>query len=340
MGLGPFSLLSLLYAIVGVRVVWQLIQNGRNTFDRSFSQYDRYLVDQAAFFVLVPVSVVLHELGHAVAIWSFGRDVVDYGFYGFAGYVAYDPTGMSATQGWIISAAGSLVNLILCGLAAGLALFWRPPFRAAWNELLIQFAWISGLNAFVLYPIMDLLSNLNGDWRQMYDSGEPMLTVIIIAVQVGVLGLGYVLATNPRWTARINQRCGVPNGFRRGLLGGLQPAVVPVRSLSPDQSTLHDVAERVTSGWPVHVTTALQPFGAGNAMSLQWQSGTRTSVVAVRMFTTGITEILRIPVVSSTQAGKPVLMQRWTDRPSADDLTIALRVAMETAQQSEVTHRT
>ena len=54
--------------MLGVRVVYQLARNFRQTFDRNFTPQDRLLVDQAAFFVLLPVSVALHEL------WARDRD--------------------------------------------------------------------------------------------------------------------------------------------------------------------------------------------------------------------------------------------------------------------------
>nr|MBA2519179.1 hypothetical protein [Chloroflexia bacterium] len=71
MTFGPFILISLFYVILGIRVVYQLITNWRQTWDLKFTAGDRALVNQAAFFVLLPVGVALHELGHAVAIWAF-----------------------------------------------------------------------------------------------------------------------------------------------------------------------------------------------------------------------------------------------------------------------------
>ena len=75
MGFGPFILISLFYAVIGVRVVTQVVQRRRELFDRRFTIADRSLVDQAAFFILVPISVALHELGHAVAVWLAGGTV-------------------------------------------------------------------------------------------------------------------------------------------------------------------------------------------------------------------------------------------------------------------------
>src|SRR5687768_17268135 len=155
MGLGPFTLISLLYVLIGVRVVYQLARNFRQTFDRHFTHEDRMLVGQAAFFVLLPIAVALHELGHAVAIWLYGGQVLDWGFYGFAGYVAYDPREFTEAQQIIVAAAGTIVNLLLAGLALALVFLKRPPMRAAINELLIQFVWISLLNALVVYPVLD-----------------------------------------------------------------------------------------------------------------------------------------------------------------------------------------
>ena len=55
MSLGPFALISLFYVFLGVRVIYQLARNFRRTFDRNFTHEDRMLVDQAAFFVLLPM---------------------------------------------------------------------------------------------------------------------------------------------------------------------------------------------------------------------------------------------------------------------------------------------
>lgn len=331
MDFGAFSILSLIYIVIGIRIVYQLIQNWRAVWDHNFTLFDRQIVDQAAFFVLIPISVVLHELGHAVAVWSFGKEVVDYGFYGFAGYVAYFPFGLSSVEQTIISAAGSIVNLLLCLIAIGVVLLKTPPMRAAYNELLIQFTIISGLNAFIVYPVLDLLSGLNGDWRQMYDSGVPWLSGLIIACQVAILAAGYWLFTNPGMKARFARLCDIPAGYERRLLGGIQPGTIDPATYSPSERTLREAAERVAGGWPQRVTTKTQRFPAGSAVVLQWHEGSRVNTVAARSFKTGITEIIQIPVQGMSGAS-PRMLHRWNALPSTDDLTVALRVAMETAQ--------
>src|SRR5918998_1093722 len=140
MSLGPFALISLFYVILGVRLIYQLARNFRQTFDRNFTHQDRMLVDQAAFFVLLPIAVALHELGHAIMIQLYGGEVLDWGFYGFAGYVAFDPRDFTDAQQIVIAAAGTAVNLLLAGIAVALVFLKRPPFRAAINQTLREAA--------------------------------------------------------------------------------------------------------------------------------------------------------------------------------------------------------
>ncbi|HWV34318.1 MAG TPA: site-2 protease family protein [Thermomicrobiales bacterium] len=334
MGFDPFIFISLFYAAIGVRLIYQLVQGWHDTWDLNFTQHDRLIVDQAAFFVLIPISVVLHELGHAVTIWAMGGEVLDFGFYGFAGFVSYDPTDFTKVQQMIVAAAGSIVNLLLILIALALVFLRRPPMRAAYNELAIQFIFISGLNAFIAYPILDVLSGLNGDWRQMYDGGVPWLTSIIVIVQLAVIGAGYWLHTNPRMKARIASLTDIPPGYERALLGGIRQGTIDTTTLSPAEAALYEAGDRVASGWPVRVKTGIQRFNGGTAVTLEWTHGDRPRVVAARTFANGTTDLIAIPVTTAGGAPQmPRSLHRWPVRPNVDDLTIGLRMAMETVDR-------
>lgn len=335
-GLGGFGLISLLYIALGVRVVWMMVQNWRSVWDKNFTPADRVIVNQASFFFLVPVSVLLHEFGHAVAVWAFDREVVDWGFYGFAGYVAYFPvdpsTGevLSDIQRTVISAAGSLVNLALCLGGLAIVLLWKPPLRAAINELLIGFVFISGANAFIVYPILDLASGMNGDWRQMYNSGVPWLTAMIVIGQITILAAGYWIFTNPGMKARFARLTDVPPGYERGMLGGIQPAKIKTMNMDTTEIHIRDAVNRVSSGWHTRVDSQIQRFEGGSAQLLQWTTNRRLHVMAVRSLQHDTYDIVEIPTsTQGQQAGKPRTLQRWNRKPGIDELTIALRVAME-----------
>lgn len=328
--MGGFGLISLLYIALGVRVVWMMARNWRSVWDKNFTTSDRMLVNQASFFFLVPISVILHELGHAIAVWSFGREVVDWGFYGFAGYVAYYPFGLSDGQQTLISAAGSLVNLILCLLALAVVLYWKPPLRAAINELLIGFVFISGANAFIVYPILDLASGMNGDWRQMYDSGVPWLTAIIVITQIAVLAAGYWIFTNPGMKAKFARLTDVPPGFERGMLGGMQPAKIQTMNMDTSEIHIRDAVNRVSSGWHTRVDSQIQRFDGGSALLLQWTTNRALRVMAVRSLQNDVWDIVEIPTsTAGQQAGRPRILHRWNRKPGIEELTIGLRVAME-----------
>lgn len=324
MGLGGFALISLFYLVIGARVVVQLARNFRATFDRTFTRQDRALVDQAAFFILVPISVALHELGHAATIKLFGGDILGWGFYGFAGYVAFDPTQFTEAQQIIIAAAGTVVNIVLGALAIGLVFLKRPPFRAAINELLIQFTWISLLNALVLYPLLDFATGLNGDWMQMYDFRAPALNGTILIVHATVLGVMFWAWKSPKVRARIaaltESEPGPAPSRRRG--------VIPA-SPKGSELALREAATRVASGWPRPLEAAIQRGASGSALVLSWgEEPARRSVIVAAPEAGGI------EFSGAIRDGSRVLEQRALGRDPApvdvDRLTMMLRLAMET----------
>ncbi|MDQ4044066.1 MAG: hypothetical protein M3173_01260, partial [Chloroflexota bacterium] len=327
MGLGPFALISLIYVVIGIRSVSRMIANWGRVWDRRFTLQDRQMVDEAAFFVLVPISVALHELGHAAAVWGFGGEVVDFGYYVFAGYVSFIPFGFTDMELFVVAAAGTIVNLILSLGALAIVFFNPRPFRAAINELLVQFAIISGANAFIVYPLLDLASGMNGDWRQMYGSGVPLLTALIVAIQFGMVALGYLLYTNDTIKARLARLTDIPAGMERGFLGGVRPGTIDVRALTPRERVLREATERVQSGWPVKIETGIQRFDAGTAMTLAWQRDGQPYAVAARAYTAGPADIVALN--GRTGDARPRLITRWPHVPDTDELTIALRIAME-----------
>jgi hypothetical protein len=331
MPLGPFALISLFYLVLGVRVFIQLVRNFRETFDRNFTPQDRMLVDQAAFFVLLPISVALHEMGHALVIRLFGGQVLDWGFYGFAGYVAFDPREFTDAQQVIIASAGVVVNIILAALAVGLVFLKKPPMRAAFNELLIQFTWISLLNALLVYPLLDFVTGLNGDWMQMYSFSVPALSVAILVIHVTILAGLFWAWKSPKVRARIAVLTGESTPVRRMRTSSRGSQAATPADATPTERILHEVATRVASGWPAPVEAAIQRGGAGAALVLSWGDGTlRRSVVAVAPESGGLelSGALRV-------AGRPPEQRALGRDPAAldaDRLTMMLRLAMETVE--------
>ena len=339
MGFGPFILLSLFYAVIGIRVVAQLVKSWRPTFDRQFTTADRSLVDQAAFFVLLPISVAVHELAHAVAVRGFGGEVVGWGFYVFAGFVSYDPRPFSDLDRILVALAGPLVSILL-GLAALAVVFLRrPPLRAAYNELLIQFATLSIINAAVFYPLLDIATGLGGDWSQIYRGGVPMVSVVIFIFHVALLVGGFWAYRNPAIQARIATLTGAPTGTERRFMGGVQRTERPFVAPSAEAERVADAARRVASGWPSPVRITVEPGVSGSrfALSVLWggENGALTHGILVRLPAGSGLEILgRLVEASGSQRTQRLeSLRSFGAVPDTDALTLAMRLAMEDVER-------
>lgn len=347
MGFDGFILLSLFYAIIGVRVVSQIVAHRREIFDLRFTEADRALVQQAAFFVLVPISVALHEFGHAVAIWSLGGQVVDFGYFVFAGFVSYREP-FTDGQRILVALAGPLVNVILSGAALAVVVLRRPPLRAAYNELLLQFAILSTANALVFYPLLDLVSGLNGDWYQMYFGGVPALSGAILIGHLGILRLGYWAWKDPRISARLATLTGAPRGTARSPMGRIRRDRDAMGGngdgASSEEHALRAAGARVASGWPEPVDLAVQRHGTEVALVLAWRAESDLRSVVARATGTGGLELWGVvapqPTVSRRSGPTPspeptvttAVRRRLHQRaslPDVDALTLELRMAME-----------
>jgi hypothetical protein len=338
MPLGGFGLLSLFYIFVGIRFLIQFVPRRKAIFDDDFTPHDRSMLGQAAFFILLPISVALHELGHAIAIWAMGGQVLDFGFYFFSGFVSYDPRGFSNLQQTLIAFAGTFVNLLLIVIALAVVFLKKPPLRAPWNELLLQFVFISGINALIFYPAMDLLLNIAGDWSQMYRSGIPWLTAIIVVTQVAFIAAGWWGMHNSGMRDRIATLTGLPSGasMRMGFGSGGEQAVrkverIDAAKLSGDEKIVGGAIERVAAGWPHKTDTRIDRGQGSSVSSMLWRSNDADRTVAVVVRPSGETAIvgsahsLRDPGAPANQG----MIRSWPILPPEDNLTMALRVAAE-----------
>src|ERR1700691_6174539 len=108
----------------------QAIREGNQLWDDELTRYDRRLLTQLTVFVLLPIIVLIHELGHAVAIYAFGGKVVAFEYGLIWGGVL--PSGnFTDWQNLVISGAGVGIQVIV-GLLALLVAFFSvsPPVVA------------------------------------------------------------------------------------------------------------------------------------------------------------------------------------------------------------------
>ena len=213
-------LICLVYGFIGVKMIREVWQQRKTVFDSRVTQQERMQLQQVAFFVIIPVTVALHELGHAIAVWAFGGEVIDFGFYFFAGFVSYAEP-FSTLQHLVVAAAGTLVNIVIGVVILAFVLLKRPPLGPAWNEFLITGAVLQGANALIFYPLLDFATGMNGDWRQMYASENGSWRLVVLAVHGGILALAWIINRRSSFRLRLGSLTGYPAGVDRSLLAGI-----------------------------------------------------------------------------------------------------------------------
>jgi hypothetical protein len=353
-GFGFAVIISLFYALIGLRVARDTWSQRATIFDRTFTPHDRFMVSQAAFFLLVPVSVALHEFGHAIAIWSFGGHVVDFGFYFFAGYVSYDDF-FTPVQHLVVAAAGAIVNVLIAVVVLGFVFFKPKPMRPAVNDLLITFAVLQAVNALIFYPLLDFATDMDGDWRQMYSNDAGNWRWGVLAIHLSLLGGSFLLSRTAWFNRRLNTLTGMPAGVNRGMMGGgvfgapreprdakqksvtpqpaAQAVTQPTRRLTLVEERLVEAGKRVASGWNGSVINQLRSTPSASEVLMVWSDGV-TGVVrtaALRALPDGSGELWGLLFTGSIQQPPAVRtrLERWDALPDENALTFSLRIGME-----------
>src|SRR3954452_7344892 len=122
------GILGIFLGIAFVATLADLFRGREELFDTRVPANDRQRLLRLAMFVLLPLSVLAHEGGHAILVKVFDGQITDFGFYFFYGFVAHQGF-YSPLQLALIAFAGPAVNIVL-GLAAA-ALAWYGPRRPA-----------------------------------------------------------------------------------------------------------------------------------------------------------------------------------------------------------------
>ena len=258
---------GILLGLISIRTLFTVIRDRHQLFDQDFTPTDRQRLSEAAFFILLPLSVIFHELGHAVVIRAVGAQITGYGWYFFYGFVEYTGLVTPAQIFWI-ALAGNLVSLILGLIAIAVPLFW--PRRSAVNYLLFVFGALSIVNSLVFYPLLDLVGGFNGDWSQIYSSATPMLSQVTAVIHVSFLIAAVVAWRSERGRALYATRTGLSAESMRRV------------SLSQVANELLSSGEILASSWkhPLRVVSGPQENGAAS-VTLHWVSNGYGRVVAI-----------------------------------------------------------
>ena len=186
-----FSGLAWLSILGAGFTLYQLSKNWRTFWNDELSGQDRQLAVGLAFFLLVPVGVLLHELGHIVAAWSTNSQVLGLHYFVYWGYVEYIPATNSPLLEWYVSLAGNFVTYALGIICLAVAIF-ATRLKEVVRVMLAQLGILEMAQTLVLYPLISIDPAFDGDWDTIYSFRVPLASGLTLAVHLASL-VGFVL---------------------------------------------------------------------------------------------------------------------------------------------------
>ena len=180
--------ISILYTIVSINVIWRLCTNWSTFWDDKATATDRQLADAIAVFLMIPMGVFFHEVGHALATIQMGGTVEEFQWRIFWGYVV--PGGaFTRPQWWWLAFSGNLVSILLGAIAFPLAYVTQ---RQILRHLLLTFGRVQLVYSLVLYPLISFVGQ-RGDWLLIYNwSIQPYAKFTLIIHILLLVGLGWL----------------------------------------------------------------------------------------------------------------------------------------------------
>lgn len=144
---------------------------------------------ELALFVLAGfISILVHELGHALTIKSY-RVPTSITLQAFGGYATYPARSLNRLQSFLVTAAGPALQLVLALVAH--VLINRLPFNEGIFSFLKDLRWVS-----IAWALLNLLPVLPLDGGQLVNAllGPSRIKItlwitIITGVVIGGLGL-------------------------------------------------------------------------------------------------------------------------------------------------------
>ncbi len=177
--------IDIIFGLAVLGTLFMLVRGWRTLWDADFTAGDRRLATQCAVFLVPPIVVLIHELGHVLGAWMVGGRVLGFHYGLIEGSVSVDG-GLSAARFWWVALAGNVI-----GSAAGLAMVVAGASSARMPRALRRILIIGGLFEvgfqLVLYPLISLSARF-GDWQAIYDfTATPALSAATAAIHVAAL---------------------------------------------------------------------------------------------------------------------------------------------------------
>ncbi len=209
--------MAIIYAILSIDTILRLANNWRSFWDDKVTAKDRFLLERVAVFILIPLGVFFHELGHALATLQVGGEVREFQWRVVWGYVIAAGNFLPV-ESWWIAFSGNLVSIAL-GYLAILAI----PFvkKAVLKHLFYTFAQAELVYSLVAYPLFSFTA-FRGDWLKIYDFSVKPYAQITLAIH---LFLVFTLWLNSRtqWLAKLLK---IPSLDKNNIDGSMNEKII------------------------------------------------------------------------------------------------------------------
>lgn len=159
--------LDVILGIAALATLIGLIRSWQSFWDDDFTVADRKTATQVAVFLVPPVVVLLHELGHLYAARALGVRVIGFSYGLFEGSVTVAGR-RTPFQDWFIAMAGNLVTAVI-SLAMIAAAVYGVRLRRPLRYVLLAGGLLELVFTLVLYPLMSFMAQF-GDWIVIYDT--------------------------------------------------------------------------------------------------------------------------------------------------------------------------
>lgn len=203
--------LAALATLVGLVRAW------RTFWDADFTVEDRRMATQVAVFLVPPVVVLLHELGHFATAKALGVRVTGFDYGLFHGSVTV--AGLRTVEDmWLIALSGNVVGAAV-GLAMVVAGIAGTGLRRPLRYLLVAGGMLELVFSLVVYPFLSLSARF-GDWVLLYSRRTETLSW-----GLGVVHAASLLALVLWWKRRGKAALFAIGSSAEKEIGGLREAV-------------------------------------------------------------------------------------------------------------------
>jgi hypothetical protein len=193
-----FPTITVIYLFAGAYTLYRLVTHWREFWSDGLTPHNQQMAGGVAFFLLVPVGVLLHECGHMVAAWSTGSQVLGLGYFLYWGYVEYIPASASPLLDWYVALTGNFVSYLLGVGSLAVSFLWK--MKPIWRLVLFQLGVLELVQTLIFYPLISLDPEFFGDWDSIYSFRVPLASGITLAVHLLSLAAFILLLKRHRAT--------------------------------------------------------------------------------------------------------------------------------------------